>query len=99
MIYSIEEFDKQKTRVMKYIVFKKRTEQEVRTKFTNSINEDLLEDIIEYLKEANYLNDKEPRKVRAMAVYGDPSNIAEGISRPASLNSPMPTLKSSSSGC
>lgn len=59
MEYSVEEFDKQKTRVMKYIVYKKRTEQEVRTKFANSIDENMLEDIIEYLKEARYLDDKE----------------------------------------
>ena len=58
-MYSLEEFDEQKTKVMKYIVFKKRTEQEVRTKFANSIEENMLEDIIEYLKEAQYLNDKE----------------------------------------
>lgn len=58
-MYSIEEFDEQKTKVMKYIVFKKRTEQEVRTKFRNTIEQDMLEDIIEYLKDANYLNDKE----------------------------------------
>lgn len=58
-MYSLEEFDKEKTKVMKYIVFKKRTEQEVRTKFAGSIEENMLEDIIEYLKEANYLNDKE----------------------------------------
>ena len=58
-MYSLEEFDEQKTKVMKYIVFKKRTEQEVRTKFANSIEENMLEDIIEYLKEAKYLNDKE----------------------------------------
>ena len=58
-MYSLEEFDKEKTKVMKYIVFKKRTEQEVRTKFAGSIEENMLEDIIEYIKEANYLNDKE----------------------------------------
>ena len=58
-MYSLEEFDEQKIKVMKYIVFKKRTEQEVRTKFANSIEENMLEDIIEYLKEAQYLNDKE----------------------------------------
>ena len=58
-MYNFEEFDKQKTKVMKYIVFKKRTEQEVRTKFENLIENNMLEDIIEYLKEANYLNDKE----------------------------------------
>ena len=58
-MYSIEEFDEQKTRVMKFIVFKKRTEHEVRTKFASSIDENMLEDIIEYLKEAGYLNDIE----------------------------------------
>lgn len=58
-MYSLEEFDKQKTKVMKFIVYKKRTEQEVRNKFENSIEENMLEDIIEYLKEAKYLNDKE----------------------------------------
>ena len=44
-MYSQEEFDAQKTRIMKYIVFKKRTEQEVRTKFANSVEEKMLEDI------------------------------------------------------
>lgn len=58
-MYSLEEFDKQKTKVMKFIIYKKRTEQEVRNKFENSIEENMLEDIIEYLKEAKYLNDKE----------------------------------------
>ena len=58
-MYSIEDFDKQKTKVMKFIVFKKRTEQEVRNKFSSLIEENMLEDIIEYLKEANYLDDKE----------------------------------------
>ena len=58
-MYWLEEFDKQKTKVMKFIVYKKRTEQEVRNKFENSIEENMLEDIIEYLKEAKYLNDKE----------------------------------------
>ena len=58
-MYSIEEFDAQKTKVMKFIVFKKRTEQEVRNKFSGSIEENMLEDIIEYLKDAKYLDDKE----------------------------------------
>ena len=58
-MYSIEEFDEQKTRVMKFIVYKRRTEDEVRKKFSGSIDENMLEDIIEYLKEAKYLDDKE----------------------------------------
>lgn len=58
-MYSLEEFDKEKTKVFKYIMYKKRTEQEVRNKFKGQIEEDMLEDIIEYLKEANYINDYE----------------------------------------
>lgn len=51
--------DEAKTRIMKYITYKKRTEQEVRNKFRGQINEDMLEEIIEYLKEAKYLDDYE----------------------------------------
>ena len=58
-MYTIEEFDKQKTKVLKYILYKKRSEQEIRNKFSKELEEDLLEDIIEYLKEAKYINDKE----------------------------------------
>ena len=58
-MYTIEEFDREKTRVLRYILYKKRTEQEVRTKFVNIIEENMLDDIIEYLKEANYIDDKE----------------------------------------
>ncbi len=58
-MYTIEEFDKQKTKVLKYILYKKRTENEVRIKFSSTIDENLLEDIIEYLKQAKYIDDKE----------------------------------------
>lgn len=56
-MYSIEEFDKQKSKIMNYIVYKKRTEQEVKNKFTNTIPTDMLNEIITYVKEAGYLND------------------------------------------
>lgn len=56
-MYTIEEFDKQKTKVFKYIIFKKRTENEIRNKFRAQIEEDMLEDIIQYLKEAGYIDD------------------------------------------
>lgn len=56
-MYTLEEFDEQKVKVMKYIVFKKRTENEVRQKFQSSIEENILEDIIEYIKDAGYIND------------------------------------------
>lgn len=58
-MYRAEDFDREKTRVLKYILYKKRTEQEIKNKFTQTIEENLLEDIIEYLKEANYINDIE----------------------------------------
>lgn len=58
-MYNIEEFDREKTKVFKYITYKKRTEQEVRNKFKGQIEENMLEDIIEYLKEAKYLDDYE----------------------------------------
>ena len=58
-MYTIEEFDKGKTKVLKYILYKKRSENEVRTKFSKEMAENLLEDIIEYLKEAKYIDDKE----------------------------------------
>ena len=56
-IEQLKEFDKQKTKVFKYITYKKRTEQEVRKKFKDQIEEQILEEIIEYLKEAKYLDD------------------------------------------
>lgn len=58
-MYTVEEFDIAKTKVLKYILYKKRSEQEVRKKFSGVIQEDLLNDVIEYLKEANYIDDKE----------------------------------------
>ena len=57
-MYTIEEFDKEKTKILKYILYKKRSEQEVRSKFSDTIQDVLLDDIIEYLKEAQYINDK-----------------------------------------
>lgn len=58
-MYTIEEFDKEKTKILKYIIYQKRTEQEIRKKFSKTIDENMLEDIIEYLKEAKYINDNE----------------------------------------
>lgn len=57
MDYSIEEFDRAKTKIMNYIMYKKRTEYEVRNKFAKTLEENLLNDIIEYVKEAGYLSD------------------------------------------
>lgn len=59
LMYTIEEFDKEKTKVLKYILYKKRNEQEIRKKFANVIEETMLSDIIAYLKEAKYIDDNE----------------------------------------
>ena len=58
-MYTIEDFDREKTRILKYIIYKKRSENEIRKKFSKEIDENLLDDIIEYLKQANYINDVE----------------------------------------
>lgn len=48
--YNAEEFDKAKTRVLKYVTYKKRTENEVRVKFAKDFDKNLLKDVIEELK-------------------------------------------------
>ena len=58
-MYSLEDFDKAKTKILKYIVYKRRTEQEVRQKFQSEFDEGMFEDIIDYLKDAKYIDDKE----------------------------------------
>lgn len=58
--FNIEKLKKQdeaKTRIMKFITYKKRTEQEIRNKFKNEIQEEILEEVIEYLKQAKYIDD------------------------------------------
>lgn len=52
-----EEFDKLKTKMLKYIMYKKRTEKEIRQKFSNC-DENMVDDAIEYLIEAGYISDK-----------------------------------------
>ena len=56
-MYNSEEFDNAKTKVLKYILYKKRSENEIRNKFALTIEENMLEDIIEYLKQAGYIDD------------------------------------------
>ena len=64
----LKEYDKQKTKVLKYIIYKKRTEKEVRQKFEFSIEEEILEDIIDELKETGYIDDNNYVQ-RAIAEY------------------------------
>lgn len=57
-MYSLEELDIVKTKILKYVLYKKRTEHEVREKFTD-VDENMLEDIIEFLKEEKYIDDND----------------------------------------
>ena len=57
-MYTVEEFDKEKTKVLKFVMFKKRTEQEIKRKFKSIIDENMLDDIIEELKENGYISDE-----------------------------------------
>lgn len=54
----LEKIDKLKTKMLKYIFYKKRTEKEVIEKFKNEDSE-LLEETLENLKELGYINDVE----------------------------------------
>ena len=57
-MYTVEEYDKEKTKVLKYVLYKKRTIREIKTKFKSQIDENMLEDIIVELKENNYISDE-----------------------------------------
>ena len=57
-MYTIEEYDKQKSRVLKYVLYKKRSKQEVKNKFYNDVEENMLEYIICELEENGYINYK-----------------------------------------
>ena len=51
-----EKIEKLRNKILKYILYKKRSEQEIRQKFSEE-DENMVEDAIEYLKELNYIND------------------------------------------
>ena len=70
----LEKKDKLKTKVLKYIMYKKRTEQEIKRKFSEEDNE-LLEDVIEHLKEIGYINDNNYVE-RAVAEYINLNNLS-----------------------
>lgn len=71
----LEEFDKLKTKVLKYIMYKKRTEQEIKRKFSNLDNQDMLDAVIENLKEIGYIND-ESYIERAVAEFMNLNNLS-----------------------
>lgn len=57
-----DNFDKLRSKVLRYVLYKKRTEKEVRDKFIRENQEDI-DNIIEFLKEDNYLNEDEYIKI------------------------------------
>lgn len=58
-MYNIEEYDNEKTKVLKYALYKKRTIREIKTKFRSVIDEEMLEDILLELEENGYIGDEE----------------------------------------
>ena len=56
-MYTIEEYDKEKSKVLKYILYKKRSKQEIKNKFYNTIENEMLDNIIEELEENGYIDD------------------------------------------
>lgn len=58
-MYTIEEYDCEKTKVLKYVLYKKRTVREVKTKFRSVIEENMLEDILQELTENGYISDEQ----------------------------------------
>ena len=51
-----EKIDKLRSKMLKYILYKKRTERDVRQKFSEE-DENAVDDAIEYFKELNYIDD------------------------------------------
>lgn len=56
-MYTIEKYDQEKTKVLKYVIYKKRTIREIKTKFRSLIDENMLDDIIEELIQNGYVGD------------------------------------------
>ena len=56
-MYTIEEYDREKSKVLKYVLYKKRSKQEVKNKFYNTIENEMLNEIIEELEENGYIDD------------------------------------------
>ena len=55
--YSLAEFDNAKTKILKYVLYKKRSENEIIKKFENEFDLDLIQAVVSDLKEKGYVND------------------------------------------
>ena len=69
-MYNIEEYDNEKTKVLKYALYKKRTIREIKTKFRSVINEEMLEDILLELEEVQNNRLHTPSTERCMQSLG-----------------------------
>lgn len=58
-MYTVEEYDCEKTKVLKYVLYKKRTIREVKTKFKSIIEENMLDDILQELTDNGYIGDEQ----------------------------------------
>lgn len=56
-MYTLEEFDEAKSKVLKYIIYKKRTKMEVKQKFSSVYDFNLLNDLIDELEQNGYIDD------------------------------------------
>ena len=74
-MYTIEEYDKEKSKVLKYILYKKRSKQEIKNKFYNTIENEMLDNIIEELEENGYINDNNDIE-RAVNEYKALNNLS-----------------------
>ena len=57
-MYTVEEFDKEKSKVLKYVLYKKRSKQQIKNKFYGTIDSEMLSDIINELEENGYISDE-----------------------------------------
>ncbi len=57
MSYTIEEFDNIKKKMLNILCIRRELKRGVRQKFSSSVDEILLDDVIENLKELDYIND------------------------------------------
>lgn len=71
---NFEEYDKLKTKILKYVLYKKRTEAEIKLKFSELPLEQV-EEVIEELKTNGYINDLEYIK-RAVAEFKNLKNMS-----------------------
>lgn len=55
--YSLVEFDNAKTKILKYVLYKKRSENEIIKKFENEFDSDLVQAVVSELKEKGYVDD------------------------------------------